>query len=293
MAQRKAKSNVDRRIPRWAAMLLARLAQDRPSVITRDDIADYLAEIDSAREADKTVSDLVRLGWLSASRRKGVWTYLPPGEDEIIDPYVDLRAWVAGDPDATFALAGEAAAWHLGYLDRRFTGPIAVWLPEGARPPFGLREIVSVIRLGWAEEMRTQIGPTRALLRKRRLDLTRWADGLAAFGPDALLVQLSSRPTSFTPWADIAAHLSDLAGDCQAEELVRLLEGQSSSTWQRAAYLLHLGGNVNSADQVLRERPSKRLSHVTIGKGEVGARSKKFGITDRLVAPHISAAGKA
>jgi hypothetical protein len=293
MAQRETQRQLDRRIPRWAAMLLARLAQDRPSVVTRDDIADYLAETDSTREAEKTVNDLVRLGWLNASRRKGVWTYLPPGEDEIIDPYVGLRAWVASDPSATFALAGEASAWHLGYLDRRFTGPIAVWLPEGVRPPFGLRETVSVIRLGWPEAMRSQIGPSRSLLRKRRLDLTRWADGLASFGPEALLVQLSSRPASFLPWADIAVHLDDLADDCETERLTQLLQGQSASAWQRAAYLLDLGGNVDAADDVLQKRPQTRLSHVTIGNGDVGTRSKKFGITDRLVAPLMAAAGKA
>lgn len=293
MAQRETQPQVDRRIPRWAAMLLARLAQDRPSVVTRDDIADYLAETDSTREPNKTVNDLVRLGWLGASRRKGVWTYLPPGEDEIIDPYVGLRAWTASDPSATFALAGEAVAWHLGYLDRRFTGPIAVWLPEGVRPPFGLRRTVSVIRLGWPEAMQSQIGPSRSLLRKRGLDLTRWADGLTGFGPDALLVQLSSRPASFMPWADLAVHLNDLADDCETEQLVRLLHGQSASAWQRAAYLLDLGGNVEAADDVLRQRPQSRLSHVTIGSGEVGTRSKKFGITDRLIAPLIAAAGKA
>lgn len=293
MTQRETQPQIDRRIPRWAAMLLARLAQDRPSVVTRDDIAGYLAEADSPREVDRTVSDLVRLGWLGTSRRKGVWTYLPPGEEEIIDPYVDLRAWAAGDPSATFALAGEAAAWHLGYLNRRFTGPIAVWLPEGVRPPFGLREIVSVVRLGWPAAMRSQIGPGRSLLRKRGLDLTRWADGLAGFGPDALLVQLSSRPASFTPWADIAVHLNELADDCETGQLVELLQGQSASAWQRAAYLLDLGGNVDAADDVLNLRPQTRLSHVTIGSGDAGTRSKKFGITDRLVAPLMEAAGKA
>jgi hypothetical protein len=274
-------------------MLLARLAQDRPSVLTRDDIAGYLTEIDSTREVDTTVSDLVRLGWLSSSRRKGVWTYLPPGEGEIVDPYIDLRAWAASDPRATFALAGEAAAWHLGYLDRRFTGPIAVWIPEGVRPPFGLRQLISVVRLGWTAAMRSEIGPSRALLRKRTLDITRWADGLSGFGPEALLVQLSSRPSSFTPWGDLAVHLGELVDDCEPERLSQLLQNQSSSAWQRAAYILDLGGNPEAADLVLSGRPLARLSHVTIGTGDVGTHSKKFGITDRLVAPLVHGAGKA
>ena len=62
------------------------------------------------RDIDATVRDLVRLGWLTASRRKGVWIYLPPGEESVADPYIDLRAWAARDDEAIFALAGEAAA---------------------------------------------------------------------------------------------------------------------------------------------------------------------------------------
>ena len=83
MAQQPEEPTADRRIPRWAAALLARWAQDRPTVLTRQDVADYLAELGSDRQVDSTIRDLVRLGWLTSSRRKGVWTYLPPGEDAV------------------------------------------------------------------------------------------------------------------------------------------------------------------------------------------------------------------
>lgn len=293
MAQQPEESTADRRIPRWAAALLARWAQDRPTVLARQDVADYLAELGSDREVDSTIRELVRLGWLKSSRRKGVWAYLPPGEDAVTDPYVDLRAWAAQDRSAVFALAGEAAAWHLGYLDRRHVGPTTIWLPEGDRPPFGVREHVSVVRLGWTSHVLPDLAPSRDLLRRRNLDLTRWAGGLKAFGPEALLVQLSARPTSFVPWADLVVHLDDLAHDVEDAHLIKLLEGQSSSAWQRAAYLLDLGDQSQLAQAVLDRRPSQRLSHVLLGPGTDGEFSSKFKVTDHLAAPYLRQAGKA
>lgn len=293
MSEQTKRPTADRRIPRWAAGLLARWAQDRPNVLTRQNIASYLAELDSERQVDPTIRELVRLGWLTASRRKGAWNYLPPGEDTITDPYVDLRAWAALDRSAVFALAGEAAAWHLGYLDRRYDGPTSIWLPDGNRPPFGVREHVSVVRLRWAAQALPNLTPRRDLLRRRGLDLTRWAAGLKAFGPEALLVQLSARPTSFTPWADLVVHLVDLARDIDAARLLALLAGQSSSAWQRAAYLLDLGEQSWIADQVLDRRPNRRLSHVALGSGAGGEFSSKHKVTDRLAAPYLRRAGKA
>jgi hypothetical protein len=102
----------------------------------------------------------------------GVWEFLPLGETVSIDPYLPLRAWRADDPAAVFALAGEAAAWHLGYLDRRFSGPVRVWLPEGARAPFGPRSHIGVVRLGWQASTAEHVGPDRTLLRRKRLDLS-------------------------------------------------------------------------------------------------------------------------
>ena len=75
---------------------------------------------------------------------------VPAGEAGVSDPYIDLRAWEAREPDAVFALAGEAAAWHLGYLPRIFTGTTAVWLRSSGRVPHGLRSAVSQVRLAWS-----------------------------------------------------------------------------------------------------------------------------------------------
>ena len=86
-------------------------------MLTRADIGKYLAEAvrPRCRAHDPRAS---AVGVDRPLRLRGVWAYLPPGEAEVIDPYIDLRAWRVRNPNATFALAGEAAAWHLGYLAR-------------------------------------------------------------------------------------------------------------------------------------------------------------------------------
>jgi hypothetical protein len=291
--QTAASSSASRRIPGWASGLLARLTQDSPHVVDRDAIADYLAEAGSDREIESTVRELRRLGWLRPTSTRGVWAFLPPGQDQIADPYLELRAWQLSDPEARFALAAEYAAWHLGYIDRVPDRWVTVWIPEGSALPHGLRSHVGVVRLGWTGEMAPKLVPKPRLLRKRSLDLVSWASGLPAFGPEAILVQLATRPSSFGPWADLVAHLDQFANDVHEGTLVTLLEGQSNSAWQRAAYLLHRGGR-NDARDVLARRPDGELSSVQFGTGdETTIWSSAFGVADRLVAPLQERLGKA
>jgi hypothetical protein len=224
---------------------------------------------------------------------KGAWAYLPPGEGTVSDPYVDLRAWKERDPGAVFFLAGEAAAWHLGYLDRAFNGPATVWAPPGARLPHGLRAHLSVVSIAWSPEAYADLGPTPGLLRSRGLDLTRWAKGLPALGPEALVAQLSARPASFRVWADLVAHLGQLVSDCGTEGLAKLLDGQSSSAWQRAAYMLHCGEHHGAAADILRRRPSPRMAKAQFGASGPGLWVPEFGLVDHVIAPLQRVSGKA
>jgi hypothetical protein len=210
-----------------------------------------------------------------------------------VDPYIDLRAWQARNPSAVFALAGEAAAWHLGYLGRAFNGAVAVWVPPGERLPHGLRSHVSLIRLRWASDVVRRLGPSADLLRRRQLDLAGWSGGLPAFGVEALTVQLASRPSSFRAWADLIANLDQLADDADPSRLIELLRDQSSSAWQRAAYLLHSGKQYDKARAVLDSRPPGPMPHVSFGDGDAALFSPEFRVTDRLVAPLQGLIGKA
>lgn len=282
-----------RRIPGSLADLLAALARDRPQVVTRRDLEAVIDEHGWDLDAERTARQLQRLGWFAAVHLKGVWAFLPAGEDEVTDPYIDLRGWRAREPEAVFALASEAAAWHLGYLDRRFDGPVAVWVPVKARLPYGLRAHLSVVTLGWRAEDAPCLGPALAFLLRRHLDLTEWAGGLPAFGPEALVVQLAARPASFGPWADLVAHLDQLAGDIDVDRLAGLLAPQSTSAWQRASYLLDQGGRHDEAMTLLERRTVKAMPKIQFGTGRSGVWVPEFRLTDRLVAPLRDSASKA
>ena len=106
-----------RPVPPWAALLIAQLTGDRSHIVTSDELAGRLESACPEREFASAVRELVRLQWLVATRRRGAWVFVPPGDALLRDPYADLRAWIAVDHPVV-ALAGDSAAWHLGYLGR-------------------------------------------------------------------------------------------------------------------------------------------------------------------------------
>lgn len=285
--------NAGRGVPSWAAGLVSVLSRDRPSVVTLSSLAGYIAELGLDRKPDRVARDLQQLGWLASLHLKGAWAFVPAGESPSDDRHLDLLGWHERDPGAVFALAGEATAWHLGYLPRRFVGTVAVWLPPGDRAPHGLRRFVSEVRIGWPVTSADELGPSSRLLHRKGLDLTGWSAGLPALGPDALLVQLAVRPGSFRTWGDLISRLDVLAADCDPERIITLLDGQSSSAWQRAAYLLDCGDSSEAARHVLDHRPLRRLTAAPLGDGPEVVWSGEFGVNDRLVAPLQRLLGKA
>ena len=72
-------NGASRSIPGWAAGLIAVLSQDRPAVVTREDLAGYLSALEIVRDPERTAFDLQRLGWLASLHLKGVWAFVPAG----------------------------------------------------------------------------------------------------------------------------------------------------------------------------------------------------------------------
>jgi hypothetical protein len=150
-----------------------------------------------------------------------------------------------------------------------------------------------VIRLGWDTGFARRLGPKPRFLRKRGLDLTDWAGGLPAFGPESLLVQLASRPASFRAWPDLVERLDQLAGDCDLERLNELVSTQSSSSRQRAAYLLDRGGRRQDALALRDRRTPGNLPVVGFGTGPSSVWVHDYQVNDRVVAPLQELLGKA
>lgn len=288
----------ERRIPTWAQGLVAGLARDLPAVLTRDDIAERIGN-QHARSADDAIRELRRLGWLVRLGVQGAWTFIPPGQDRVVDPYLDVRAWrrMGGDD---VHLAGVEAAWFLGYLDRAPVGPVQVWVPDTTTVPPGLRSRVSTVGLRWPKDPGS-LAPSSRLLIRRKLDLTRWSSGLPAFGPEALAVQLSVRPSSFGSWEDLVAHLPKFVEDCDDERLARLLVGQSVAAWQRAAYLLHSGGSPSRGIALIATLGDRRLPVTTFPANDRSLSEApsqtlwvpQYNLVDHLLAPLQGIVGKA
>ncbi len=292
-----SRTGPDRRVPSWAAALVAGLSRDQPSVVTRADITERLADTGTARSVDSAVHELRRLGWLVGLPVHGVWAFVPPGVGEVLDPNISLRAWHARDPDVGFMLCGATAAWHLGYLDRDPGTPVTVWVPSSTRLPDGLRSHVSVVRIEWATASLKVLPPASKFLIHRKLDLMRWASSLPAFGPEALLAQLAVRPASFLPWADLIAHLVSLVDDCDDDRLVSLLGGQPTAAWQRAAYLVHAGGSPERGVSLLgrcsnKATPKTRFAHPAIHTTDP-VWVAEYNLIDALIAPLQAVIGKA
>ena len=284
------------RIPPWAAELVAGLSRDQPAVVTREEITQRLHDLGSSRETDATIRALGRLGWLIRLGRAGTWAFVPPGHDNVNDPYLAVRAWRATEPRSRLHLAGENAAWHLGYLDRSPHGKVRIWLPRGVRLPDGLRSHVRTVRVAWDADQVADLGPTSRLLVTRRLDIVSWSSGLPTFGPEALLVQLASRPSSFDSWADLVAHLRDVVDDVNDLRLKTLLRGQSMAAWQRAAYFLHAGGSPQRGIEFFRARPRGQIPKTHLGPPNDDQPSlyvADYGLIDRLIAPLQGLVGKA
>jgi hypothetical protein len=76
--------------------------------------------------------------------------FLPPGTDDVAAPYLDLRGWRATDTEVELCLAGDSAAWHLGYLNRA-PDRTTVWLSEKATLPKGLRGKINKVTTRFPE----------------------------------------------------------------------------------------------------------------------------------------------
>lgn len=275
-------------VPGWAASLVAKLAQTSPSVVTEETVAHLLQEDDVEDDAKVMVQRLVRLGWLRPARVRGAWAFLPPGVDDLADPYLDLRAWRAVDAKARFALAGESAMWHLGYLPRR-PAAVTIWVPFKKALPRGLEGQVRLVTTKFPSSVDDQTtAPTLALMKKRRLDLTAWSSRLPAFGPEALVVQMAQRPASITSWVEVAPRLKDIVADIDVGRVKLLLSSSTDAAKQRAAYYCQVAGAPDKATELL----PKKLVPVDLGKNGPGRWDNVTHVTDRLVAPFLDANAK-
>ena len=277
-----------RSIPGWAADLVDLLVQKAPIVVTREHIKRALSEVGSSMQTDAAIKGLVRRGWLGNRGVRGTWAFFPPGVDDLADPYLGLHGWLIIRSDVRFLLAGSSAAWHLGYLTRMPVRPM-IWLGREVILPKALEGLIDTVRTPFPERVDLKLlEPSMLLLRKKNLDLLTWSARLPSFGPEALLVQIASRPASFASWADLVARFDEFVRDIDIKRLRELLVDAKNTTRQRAVYLLRLGQRYDATDLL----PPK-LQTVRFGTKGPALWDPVTAVHDHMVAPLLNVNAKA
>ena len=98
--------------------MLEELELRQPVVVTRTLLREIASSTETKLNADSLAERLVRLGWLLPLRRRDTWEFAPAaraGRHGSGDPWVELRAVLAHEPEVPVAVAFESAVWELGH----------------------------------------------------------------------------------------------------------------------------------------------------------------------------------
>jgi predicted transcriptional regulator of viral defense system len=249
------------------APLIAELELDQPLLVTLTELTELVERLGIRTPAKVVASRLRAAGWLLATQTPGVWEFAPgahAGARGHGDPYIEVRAVLAADPNAQVALTGSSALWAHGLIDRAPSG-VHVAVPAGSHVPQALKRVAHV----------SVVDARLTPLRLDRLPVQRVA---------TVLVAAASRPTQVRSWAAILERLDDIVVALDRDELDAELVGRPAATVARLAYLIS-GAEPALADRLFPKPPSDKVSWVWFGPRHGPKRStRRFGIHDTLLA---------
>jgi len=226
-----------RTIPRGLARLVELLELEQPRVLTTPQLARLASQAEVAWPTELLIRRLREHGWLLDLGTRGVWEFAPAARAGAYgsgDPFVELRAVLARDPCAPYAVAAESAAFLLGLSARR-PDPEVIGASPGARPPKALRAF-RIVR--W----RSAVPPVVR-------------DGLPIWSTTTLLAFMATRPGGYHDWPNVGEWLPKAVATIEVDDLCRELEGRSAGAWARAAYLLDRGGGRDGAPALMHRAP--------------------------------------
>ncbi len=263
--------NESRPIPSRLAPVLEALELDQPRVVTADSLAQLARDQGVDIDGVQLAYELRRLGWLLGLRTKGAWEFVPgarAGRFGAGDRYIELRAAIALDAEFQGALAMESAAVALG-LAGRVPNREVLWVPLGNRAPksFG----------GW-----------RVVRLPVQDDGIASVDGLPTWRAETLLGGMARRPDGFHDWPNVGEWLAQAVAQVDAESVARSLEGAPRAAWQRASYLLAMGGAEAAGLEVIEQAPLGRGPAYLGPRQRKGTFDRRFEIIDSVLAPSFS-----
>lgn len=207
------------------AKVVEELELDQPVVVTLNDLADILQRRAIRTGPVEVARRLRDRGWLLETAQRGVYEFAPgahAGPYGHGDPFVDLRAFLANEPQGAITARAAAclhsAVWLRGFSDRA-PNKHELAVPRGVRVPKALSSAYRVVRFD-------------AELEPEMLE------GVPVQRPASLLVHLASRPSDVRSWTVFVDALPDLVTGTSAEELGREIRSRSGATRARLGYLL-------------------------------------------------------
>lgn len=251
-----------RATPPGLAPLLELLELEQPAVVTTRDLARLSSDAGVGWPLNVIAQRLRERGWLLPLKTRGVWEFAPAARAGAFgsgDPLIELRAVLARDPDAPYAVAAESAAFLLGLSSRR-PDRETIGAPPGRRVPDALADF-RVAR--WS--------PVTPLARR---------DGLPTWSLETLLAYVATRPSGYHDWPNVGEWLKLAASAVRVAELARELDGRSAGSWARAAYLLELGGAGAVARALYAQAPAGSGPHYLGDRSRPGRHDRTYDVID-------------
>jgi hypothetical protein len=210
------------------------------------------------------VERLVRYGWLLPLRSRDAWEFAPAaraGRYPAGDPWIELRALLAHEPDAPVAVAFESAVWELGHAIHQPTRPVLAHRREW-RPPRALGARTATF--DWHL-------PTRSLR------------GLPVWSEATIVVAAAGRPAAQGNWANADEWLLETFQALTLADVLTEADSRNISTLARLGYLAEWSGRGDIADEVEALLPCQ-LPVTSLGPRDRRDRwSRRWGVYDSIL----------
>jgi hypothetical protein len=246
------------------APVLEELELRQPSVVTRALLRDIAEQVGVTLGPSQLAARLVRLGWLLPLRKRDAWEFAPAaraGRYRSGDPWIELRALLAHDPDAPVAVAFESAVWYLGRASHQPTVPVLAHRPGWHVPRvLGVRSVT----FDWHVASR----PIR---------------GLPVWTEATVVVAAADRPSAQGNWGNADDWLPSTFRAAVADDVLAEADGRSVSTLARLGYLAEWAGEEETADRIEQQLPA-RLPVTFLGPRDRRERwSRRWHVYDGLL----------
>jgi hypothetical protein len=256
-----------RAIPPSLSPILAELELDAPRVIGLAELTDLINRAGIGTKPKIVAARLRRLGWLLPTETTGVWEFAPAAHAGPIghgDPFIELRAALAGRPSLSAAACLVSALAARGLTDRA-PDRLEIAVRTGDPVPLGLKRAARVVIFG------------------ANLALEQ-SSGVPVHQPATVLVHLAARPADVRGWGAITEALPELIEVSAPTDIDAELAGRPRSVRVRLAYLVH-GIAPDLADHLVPPDDGGRSApKVWFGpRATLKRHSSRFSVADTLL----------